>query len=127
MKIKFFRQKRQAAEEKRKEERSALETVRMEYLKGLRLLIIYCHWSGREEAEGGGEGGGEGLGPHEDCQGAGAAVRGQHRGYGRYLHKNDAVNGYDIVDVSDKQKQIDKVCWEMSKFLIMSKLCRDLW
>ena len=32
MKIKFFRQKRQAAEEKRKEERSALETVRMEYL-----------------------------------------------------------------------------------------------
>ena len=95
MKIKIFRQKRQAAEEKRKEERSALETVRMEHLisnePGLRLLIIYCHWSGREEAEGGGEGGGEGLGPHEDCQGAGAAVRCQHRGYGRYLHKNDAV------------------------------------
>ena len=84
MKIKFFRQKRQAAEEKRKEERSALETVRMEYLisnePGLRLLIIYWHWSGQEEAEGGGEGGGEGLGPHEDCQGAGAAVRRQHRG-----------------------------------------------
>ena len=32
MNITFFRQKRQAAEEKRKEERSALETVRMEYL-----------------------------------------------------------------------------------------------
>ena len=47
MKITFFRQKRQAAEEKRKEERSALETVRMEYLisneQGLRLLIIYWH------------------------------------------------------------------------------------
>ena len=48
--------------------------------------------------------------------------------YGTYIHKNDdAVNGYDIVHVSDKQKQIDKVCWEMSKFLIMSKLCCDLW
>ena len=32
MKIKFFRQKRQAAEEKRKEERNALEMVRMEYM-----------------------------------------------------------------------------------------------
>ena len=46
---------------------------------------------------------------------------------GIYIHNNDAVNGYDIVDVSAKQKQIDKVCWEMSKFLIMSKLCCDLW
>ena len=43
MKIKFFRQKRQAAEEKRKEERSALETVRMEYLYLKNNLIIYCH------------------------------------------------------------------------------------